>query len=133
MMTLWQGLSHLPTSWHPAIGRLCGNLLFILAKSRKKIAQANIEACFPNLSKAERQDLLQDNFLHLGRSFIETGIAWFWLDKKIQSKRSPPRGFKRPPRGFKTKKNERAPGGCRFSFSFYVGGSKSTLSRLKVT
>ena len=86
MMTLWQGLSHLPTSWHPAIGKLCGKLLFILAKSRKKIAQVNIEACFPELSKAEQQELLQDNFLHLGRSFIETGIAWFWSDKKIQSK-----------------------------------------------
>ena len=86
MMTLWQGLSHLPTSWHPAIGKLCGKLLFILAKSRKKIAEANIEACFPELSKAEQQELLRDNFLHLGRSFIETGIAWFWSDKKIQSK-----------------------------------------------
>ena len=86
MMTLWQGLCHLPTSWHPAIGKLCGKLLFIFAKSRKKIAQANIEACFPELSKAEQQELLQDNFLHLGRSFIETGIAWFWSDKKIQSK-----------------------------------------------
>ena len=86
MMTLWQGLCHLPTSWHPAIGKLCGKLLFIFAKSRKKIAQANIEACFSELSKAEQQELLQDNFLHLGRSFIETGIAWFWSDKKIQSK-----------------------------------------------
>ena len=86
MMPLWQGLCHLPTSWHPAIGKLCGKLLFIFAKSRKKIAQANIEACFPKLSKAEQQELLQDNFLHLGRSFIETGIAWFWSDKKIQSK-----------------------------------------------
>ena len=86
MMTLWQGLSHLPTSWHPAIGKLCGKLLFIFAKSRKKIARANIEACFPELSKAEQQELLRDNFLHLGRSFIETGIAWFWSDKKIQSK-----------------------------------------------
>ena len=86
MMTLWQGLCHLPTSWHPAIGKLCGKLLFIFAKSRKKIAQVNIEACFPELSKAEQQELLQDNFLHLGRSFIETGIAWFWSDKKIQSK-----------------------------------------------
>ena len=85
-MTLWQGLCHLPTSWHPAIGKLCGKLLFIFAKSRKKIAQANIEACFPKLSKAEQQELLQDNFLHLGRSFIETGIAWFWSDKKIQNK-----------------------------------------------
>ena len=86
MMTLWQGLCHLPTSWHPAIGRLCGKLLLIVAKNRKKIAQANIEACFSELSKTEQQELLQDNFLHLGRSFIETGIAWFWSDKKIQSK-----------------------------------------------
>jgi lauroyl/myristoyl acyltransferase len=86
MMTLWQGLCHLPTSWHPAIGKSCGKLLLILAKSRKKIAQANIEACFPNLSKTDQQKLLRNNFLYLGRSFIETGIAWFWSDKRIQSK-----------------------------------------------
>ena len=85
-MTLWQGLCHLPTSWHPAIGQSCGKLLLILAKSRKKIAQANIEACFPNLTKTEQQKILQDNFLYLGRSLIETGIAWFWSDKKIQSR-----------------------------------------------
>ena len=85
-MTLWQGLCHLPTSWHPAIGKVCGKLLFMIATGRKKIAQANIEACLPNLSKAEQQKLLQDNFMHLGRSLIETGIAWFWSDKKIQSK-----------------------------------------------
>ncbi len=86
MMTLWQGLCHLPTSWHPAIGKSCGKLIFILAKNRKKIAQANIEACFPALSKADQQKLLRDNFLYLGRSFVETGIAWFWSDKRIQSK-----------------------------------------------
>jgi lauroyl/myristoyl acyltransferase len=86
MMTLWQGLCHLPTSWHPAIGKVCGKLLFMIATGRKKIAQANIEACLPNLSKAEQQKLLQDNFMHLGRSLVETGIAWFWSDKKIQSK-----------------------------------------------
>ena len=86
MMTLWQGLCHLPTSWHPAMGKVCGKLLFMIATGRKKIAQANIEACLPNLSKAEQQKLLQNNFMHLGRSLIETGIAWFWSDKKIQSK-----------------------------------------------
>jgi lauroyl/myristoyl acyltransferase len=86
MMTLWQGLCHLPTSWHPAIGKSCGKLLFILAKNRKKIAQVNIEVCFPDFSKTEQQQLLQDNFLRLGRSFVETGVAWFWSDKKIQNK-----------------------------------------------
>ena len=85
MMTLWQGLCHLPTSWHPAIGKLCGKLLLVFAGSRKKIAQANLALCFPNLSKMEQQKLLRDNFLHLGRSLIETGIAWFWSNEKIQS------------------------------------------------
>ena len=86
MMTLWQGLCHLPTSWHPAIGKSCGKLLFIFAGGRKKIAQANLALCFPNLSKMEQQKLLRDNFLHLGRSLIETGIAWFWSNEKIQSR-----------------------------------------------
>ena len=85
MMTLWQGLCHLPTSWHPAIGKLCGKLLFVFAGGRKKIAQANLALCFPNLSKMEQQKLLRDNFVCLGRSLIETGIAWFWSDQKIQS------------------------------------------------
>ena len=85
MMTLWQGLCHLPTSWHPAIGKLCGKLLFVFAGGRKKIAQANLALCFPNLSKMEQQKLLRDNFVYLGRSLIETGIAWFWSDQKIQS------------------------------------------------
>ena len=85
MMTLWQGLCHLPTSWLPAIGRFCGKLLFVFAGGRKKIAQANLELCFSNLSKMEQQELLRDNFVYLGRSLIETGIAWFWSDQKIQS------------------------------------------------
>ena len=85
MMTLWQGLCHLPTSWLPAIGKLCGKLLFVFAGGRKKIAQANLELCFSNLSKMEQQELLRDNFVYLGRSLIETGIAWFWSDQKIQS------------------------------------------------
>ena len=85
MMTLWQGLCHLPTSWHPVMGKLFGKLLFLFAGSRKKIAQVNLALCFPSLPKTEQQKLLRDNFLYLGRSFIETGIAWFWSNKKIQS------------------------------------------------
>ena len=56
-MTLWQGLCHLPTSWHSAIGIFCGKFFLITAKNRKKIAQANIEACFPNLTKTEQQKI----------------------------------------------------------------------------
>ncbi len=84
-MTLWQGLCHLPTSWHPAIGKISGSILLVFAKERKKIAQANLALCIPDLPKAARENLLKKNFMFLGRSIIETGIAWFWSDKKIQN------------------------------------------------
>ncbi len=81
---LWQGLCHLPTSWHLPIGKFFGKLLMIFAKNRRKIAQSNISLCFPDLSINDQEELLKSNFLFLGRSIIDTGIAWFWSDAKIE-------------------------------------------------
>ena len=83
-MTFWRGLCHLPIACHQVIGKICAMILWMFAKSRKKIARANINACFPDLSEIQQEQLLKKNFLFLGRSIIETGIAWFWSDKKIQ-------------------------------------------------
>jgi KDO2-lipid IV(A) palmitoleoyltransferase len=84
IITLWQCLCHLPTSWHPLIGKLIGKFLFIVAKDRKRIAQANISLCLPNLSAYDQKKILNDNFMLLGKSIMETGIAWFWSDAKIK-------------------------------------------------
>jgi lauroyl/myristoyl acyltransferase len=84
-MTLWQGLCHLPTSLHQAIGKIFGYFLIVAAKERNKIALANLRVCFPNLSKTEQKKLLVKNFMYLGRSVIETGIAWFWSNEKVQN------------------------------------------------
>ena len=84
IMTLWQGLCHLPTSWHPTTGKLLGRLLFIVANGRKKIARVNISLCLPNLSVDDQRKILKNNFELLGKSIIETGVAWFWSDAKIK-------------------------------------------------
>ena len=83
-MTFWRGLCHLPIACHQVTAKICAKILWVFAKSRKKIARANINACFPDLSKIQQDQLLKKNFLFLGKSIIETGIAWFWSDKKIQ-------------------------------------------------
>ena len=64
-MTLWQGLCHLPTSWHPVMGRLFGKFLLIIAKDRKKIAQANISLCLPNLSADDQKKILYNKIPNL--------------------------------------------------------------------
>ena len=84
IMTLWQGLCHLPTSLHLPIGKCLGKVLLIFAKDRKKIARKNISLCLSDLSVYDQEKILNINFMFLGKSIIETGIAWFWSDAKIK-------------------------------------------------
>ena len=83
IITLWQAVCFLPVSWHSLLGRIIGKLLFALASKRRRIAWANIQACFPLLSKSEKKKILNQNFRCLGNSVFQTGMAWFWSDLKI--------------------------------------------------
>ena len=62
-----------------ALGRLSMRVL----KSRVKIARRNLELCFPDMPNAEREALLVRNFESVGMGLIETGMAWFWPDWRI--------------------------------------------------
>lgn len=59
-----------------ALSRPLAVLLRRLMVSRRRIAQRNIERCFPLLQAAEREALLHDSFRNLGRAVFE--IAWSW-------------------------------------------------------
>ena len=53
-----------------------GPLTYHLMGSRRKIAQRNIERCFPELNAAEREEILRGGFRSLARMLVET--AWVW-------------------------------------------------------
>jgi KDO2-lipid IV(A) lauroyltransferase len=61
-----------------------GSLLLVIASKRKRIAQVNIQTCFPLLTFQEQNKLLHQNFKFLGASIFQTGSAWFWSDAQIQ-------------------------------------------------
>jgi lauroyl/myristoyl acyltransferase len=84
IITIWKGICLLPAAWQKILGQVLGSLLFIIASKRKRIAQMNIQACFPLLTSQEQQKLLHQNFKFLGASIFQTGSAWFWSDLKIQ-------------------------------------------------
>ena len=84
VISIWKGVCLLPAASHKILGQVFGSLLLIIASKRKRIAQANIQACFPVLSLKEQQKLLNENFRFLGASIFQTGSAWFWSDIKIQ-------------------------------------------------
>ncbi|PMC12003.1 lipid A biosynthesis lauroyl acyltransferase, partial [Klebsiella aerogenes] len=53
-------------------------------RGRVRIAQRNLELCFPHLSPAQRHEMLVKNFESLGMGLMETGMAWFWPTHRVE-------------------------------------------------
>ena len=73
---LWL-LHWLPLGLQAAIGQGFGALLLRVGGSRRRIAQRNLELCFPDQSEAARETLLREHFGWLGRSLLERGLLWY--------------------------------------------------------
>ena len=65
------------------LGNAIGRLALRLMKRRAKIAYRNLELCFPEMSEAERHQMVVKNFESVGMGVMETGIAWFWPTKRV--------------------------------------------------
>ncbi|SEI91891.1 KDO2-lipid IV(A) lauroyltransferase [Azotobacter beijerinckii] len=86
---LWLGLglfwlvAQLPYAWLLRLGRGLGALTYRLAGSRRRIARRNLELCFPDLSAAERERLVRENFASMGIAFFEMAISWWWPRQRL--------------------------------------------------
>lgn len=80
---LWL-LVQLPYPLIRALGSKAGQLSRRFLKRRESIARRNLELCFPQMSDSERERLIAENFVSLGMALLETGMAWFWPDKRVR-------------------------------------------------
>lgn len=62
------------------IGRMARHLM----KRRAHIAWRNLELCFPDMDEKKRHTWVVKNFESVGMGLMETGIAWFWSDKRMR-------------------------------------------------
>jgi len=67
-----------------AIGGWIGALAYRVVASRRKIAQRNIELCFPDLSAEEQEALTRKHFKSLGKMAIEMAMGWWISDKEVE-------------------------------------------------
>ncbi len=49
-----------------------------------KVAERNLQLCFPDMSEQERQRCVDKNFESVGMGLFETGMAWFWPDWRVR-------------------------------------------------
>jgi len=66
-----------------ALGRALGACMFVVSTDRRIIASRNLELCFPELSAAERQRLLKENFASTGIAFFEMAMSWWWPKARL--------------------------------------------------
>lgn len=78
---LW--LIHLlPVKLQFSLGTGLGDLMYLVARKRRRLAAYNIKLALPNLTLQQQKDLLKEHFTNLGLSVIETGVVWFGHHRK---------------------------------------------------
>ncbi|MWT63693.1 lipid A biosynthesis lauroyl acyltransferase, partial [Escherichia coli] len=65
------------------LGSKLGSASRYFLKRRESIARKNLELCFPHYNAQQRETLIAENFKSIGMALLETGMAWFWSDKRM--------------------------------------------------
>jgi len=73
----------LPYRWQLALGEQIGRLAFHLTTRRRRIAQRNIELCFPELNRQQQRDLVRRHYRCVGISLFEIAQCWWGDDKTL--------------------------------------------------
>lgn len=86
----WFGVSllfllvQLPYPLLHRLGIWMGRTSMHFMKRRVSIARRNLELCFPDMDPEQRERHILGNFESLGMGLLETGIAWFWSDRRVK-------------------------------------------------
>lgn len=78
-------LTKLPYRLQLQLGKNLGRISYYLLKRFRRIAKINLTLCFPELSDSERKSLLKKQFQSLGMGLIESTMAWWMPDHRLDS------------------------------------------------
>lgn len=77
---LWIAAINTTANWSVAsrarLGAALGDLLWLAVRPRRRITLANLRACFPQLSEAERRALGRRLFRNVARSALDHAVLW---------------------------------------------------------
>ena len=73
-----------PVSWVMVLGRAIGRLGFHFAKKRRRIADVNLQLCFPEWGECQRLQVLREHFEALGMGLFEIPMGWWVSSDRLQ-------------------------------------------------
>ena len=77
-------LAHVPLPALRALGWCLGQLLFVLAVPRRKVALRNLEMCFPDVPAAQRRRWARETFVVFSQTWLDRSWLWFAPQQVVQ-------------------------------------------------
>lgn len=68
----------LPFAVAQRLGAVVGWFMWKLPNRTREVVRINLGHCFPQLPAAEREHLVGETLINIGRSFAESACAWMW-------------------------------------------------------
>jgi KDO2-lipid IV(A) lauroyltransferase len=69
-------LARMPLSCLRGLGWLLGRALYVVARSRRRVAWVNLRLCFPHWSDAQIRTVAASTFVHFAQAWLDRG--WLW-------------------------------------------------------
>lgn len=83
-VALFRILSLLPLRLLWLIGATLGQIAYYLPIRERRVADRNIELCFPELDERARHQLVRRHFRAMGQALLALGVAWWGSDRRLQ-------------------------------------------------
>lgn len=68
-----------------SLGILLGRVLQTLSPSSQRVADINLQLCFPEKSITERKKIKNASFQNLGIAILEMSMCWWWPENRLRS------------------------------------------------
>ncbi|HWS76451.1 MAG TPA: lipid A biosynthesis acyltransferase [Quisquiliibacterium sp.] len=84
-LALLKLLAKLPFGALRRIGIVTGDLLWVLARPRRRITLTNLRLCFPDWTEARRHAVARAHFRAYARSFFDRFVFWFEPEERLRA------------------------------------------------
>lgn len=81
-----RALARAPLPLVRGLGAAMGPLLYVLAKPRRRVVDANLALCFPEKSAAERKRIARETFVYVAQSWLDRGWLWHAPEQVVASR-----------------------------------------------
>jgi KDO2-lipid IV(A) lauroyltransferase len=81
-----RALARVPLPLVRGLGAALGPVLYLLAKPRRRVVDANLALCFPEKSPAERSRIARETFVYVAQSWLDRSWLWHAPEQVVASR-----------------------------------------------